>query len=148
MRISDWSSDVCSSELDKPWNSVHSSTESRCDCFESADRHKCGSSSRHVRAGARLPRRRTNSAPHPRRDQKNHGPHHHHNLPARMDHNVPPLRFCGGHIRRQRTDWTCGRREERGSARNGCRSEEHTSELQSLMRNSYAVFCLKKKNKT
>src|SRR3546814_345760 len=28
------------------------------------------------------------------------------------------------------------------------RSEEHTSELQSLMRNSYAVFCLKKKKKT
>src|SRR3546814_7941476 len=28
-----------------------------------------------------------------------------------------------------------------------CRSEEHTSELQSLMRISYAVFCLKKKNK-
>src|SRR3546814_6524859 len=29
----------------------------------------------------------------------------------------------------------------------GLRSEEHTSELQSLMRSSYAVFCLKKKNK-
>src|SRR3546814_4600630 len=28
------------------------------------------------------------------------------------------------------------------------RSEEHTSELQSLMRTSYAVFCLKKKKKT
>src|SRR3546814_10163955 len=28
------------------------------------------------------------------------------------------------------------------------RSEEHTSELQSLMRNSYAVFCLKKKKRT
>src|SRR3546814_5753291 len=28
------------------------------------------------------------------------------------------------------------------------RSEEHTSELQSLMRTSYAVFCLKKKNIT
>src|SRR3546814_6896154 len=28
----------------------------------------------------------------------------------------------------------------------GQRSEEHTSELQSLMRISYAVFCLKKKN--
>src|SRR3546814_5912392 len=28
------------------------------------------------------------------------------------------------------------------------RSEEHTSELQSLMRISYAVFCLKKKNET
>src|SRR3546814_943846 len=32
------------------------------------------------------------------------------------------------------------------NARDG-RSEEHTSELQSLMRISYAVFCLKKKNK-
>src|SRR3546814_5516779 len=30
----------------------------------------------------------------------------------------------------------------------GVRSEEHTSELQSLMRSSYAVFCLKKKKKT
>src|SRR3546814_3246639 len=30
---------------------------------------------------------------------------------------------------------------------NGQRSEEHTSELQSLMRISYAVFCLKKKKK-
>src|SRR3546814_2774102 len=30
----------------------------------------------------------------------------------------------------------------------GWRSEEHTSELQSLMRISYAVFCLKKKKKT
>src|SRR3546814_9290792 len=34
-------------------------------------------------------------------------------------------------------DWSFGK--QRG------RSEEHTSELQSLMRNSYAVFCLKKK---
>src|SRR3546814_7827755 len=34
---------------------------------------------------------------------------------------------------RQRSDWP------------GFRSEEHTSELQSLMRISYAVFCLKKK---
>src|SRR3546814_10252270 len=32
------------------------------------------------------------------------------------------------------------------STSNGMRSEEHTSELQSLMRTSYAVFCLKKKN--
>src|SRR3546814_9831195 len=30
-------------------------------------------------------------------------------------------------------------------AKGGLRSEEHTSELQSLMRRSYAVFCLKKK---
>src|SRR3546814_9506844 len=32
-----------------------------------------------------------------------------------------------------------------GAPARPCRSEEHTSELQSLMRNSYAVFCLKKK---
>src|SRR3546814_5382829 len=31
------------------------------------------------------------------------------------------------------------------AARHTARSEEHTSELQSLMRNSYAVFCLQKK---
>src|SRR3546814_6970470 len=35
-----------------------------------------------------------------------------------------------------------------GIAHMNDRSEEHTSELQSLMRISYAVFCLKKKNKT
>src|SRR3546814_6238194 len=33
------------------------------------------------------------------------------------------------------------------SSQPACRSEEHTSELQSLMRISYAVFCLKKKTK-
>src|SRR3546814_8744389 len=33
-------------------------------------------------------------------------------------------------------------------AQHAVRSEEHTSELQSLMRISYAVFCLKKKKKT
>src|SRR3546814_1085509 len=33
-----------------------------------------------------------------------------------------------------------------GSPQHLARSEEHTSELQSLMRISYAVFCLKKKN--
>src|SRR3546814_3935661 len=43
-----------------------------------------------------------------------------------------------------------GRRDDRaqfdaGGADHGGRSEEHTSELQSLMRISYAVFCLKKK---
>src|SRR3546814_5119739 len=38
--------------------------------------------------------------------------------------------------------------EEQDSSANTMRSEEHTSELQSLMRISYAVFCLKKKKKT
>src|SRR3546814_7110799 len=38
----------------------------------------------------------------------------------------------------------CRQRPDLGQPRTG-RSEEHTSELQSLMRISYAVFCLKKK---
>src|SRR3546814_3439707 len=50
------------------------------------------------------------------------------------------------HRRRQRPDAAGrpGRTERAGGAAE--RSEEHTSELQSLMRISYAVFCLKKKN--
>src|SRR3546814_3108938 len=52
--------------------------------------------------------------------------------------------FTGGH--------ESPRFRSRQSPRRECRcpdgrSEEHTSELQSLMRNSYAVFCSKKKNK-
>src|SRR3546814_3089384 len=38
-------------------------------------------------------------------------------------------------------------RGDRGFCYDPMRSEEHTSELQSLMRISYAVFCLKKKNR-
>src|SRR3546814_2753570 len=41
--------------------------------------------------------------------------------------------------------WFSGRHRRRGYRQ---RSEEHTSELQSLMRISYAVFCLKKKKHT
>src|SRR3546814_4714960 len=40
------------------------------------------------------------------------------------------------------------RREIRDEGFGNIRSEEHTSELQSLMRISYAVFCLKKKKNT
>src|SRR3546814_4245691 len=39
------------------------------------------------------------------------------------------------------------RAHRRASSSRSTRSEEHTSELQSLMRISYAVFCLKKKKK-
>src|SRR3546814_5916856 len=49
--------------------------------------------------------------------------------------NMPPTCFAGT----RRAD---------SSMRSPDRSEEHTSELQSLMRNSYAVFCLKKNNTT
>src|SRR3546814_8151066 len=45
-----------------------------------------------------------------------------------------------------RADWTDW--HEAFARQSVQRSEEHTSELQSLMRISYAVFCLKKKKKT
>src|SRR3546814_8639646 len=43
---------------------------------------------------------------------------------------------------------SCGLCQIAGSSARSPRSEEHTSELQSLMRISYAVFCLKKKSDT
>src|SRR3546814_8692942 len=51
--------------------------------------------------------------------------------------------------RRSKRNWLPMPSASKSSCRNGSnhsgnRSEEHTSELQSLMRNSYAVFCLKK----
>src|SRR3546814_2720175 len=56
-----------------------------------------------------------------------------------------------GHARRASTGYKPSRRTRhlsRGRSNRRPRSEEHTSELQSLMRISYAVFCLKKKNDT
>src|SRR3546814_4223837 len=50
------------------------------------------------------------------------------------------------HGRTSTTQGACERRLLQGR-QGGVRSEEHTSELQSLMRNSYDVFCLKKKKK-
>src|SRR3546814_8874792 len=48
------------------------------------------------------------------------------------------------HVAGLRLD-TLAERQRRGVEKMDVRSEEHTSELQSLMRISYAVFCLKKK---
>src|SRR3546814_4748145 len=76
---------------------------------------------------------------------------------------VPPHPQQDGQGRRLGSVWTLGcelsrrfrhhlergRQRQHGGRYAGvphpCRSEEHTSELQSLMRISYAVFCLKKK---
>src|SRR3546814_3151994 len=59
--------------------------------------------------------------------------------------------FAHRQQRRRRARRRCAPRACRRAprfARTSRRSEEHTSELQSLMRISYAVFCLKKKNNT
>src|SRR3546814_1609458 len=60
---------------------------------------------------------------------------------------LPCLRMpdCSSMIKLANCGWErCTRENDRNSC---SRSEEHTSELQSLMRISYAVFCLKKKKK-
>src|SRR3546814_10698027 len=56
-------------------------------------------------------------------------------LPMMIDPEPAPYGTLIGHFSRGNPQW-----------RDILRSEEHTSELQSLMRISYAVFCLKKKN--
>src|SRR3546814_5202976 len=78
--------------------------------------------------------------------------------PARARDPAPPDHDQGGVRERHRRHHGPGRLHQRGAAPPGhrrrgprrprparLRSEEHTSELQSLMRISYAVFCLKKK---
>src|SRR3546814_8591934 len=55
------------------------------------------------------------------------------------------LRRLGDVMARDRELWDFERRQETADG-NERRSEDHTSELQSLMRISYAVFCLQKKN--
>src|SRR3546814_6399307 len=62
------------------------------------------------------------------RDRGDDHPQHAPGVPQNLDR---PAAHCRAQARRR-----CSER----------RSEEHTSELQSLMRISYAVFCLKKKN--
>src|SRR3546814_9310758 len=107
MRISDWSSDVCSSDLGlgrcAGLGTIQINDTARCDC------------------------------------EQQHG-----------TSDLGFLRHCHGEtILGTTTVWN----EKRGPAsrarecRSAARSEEHTSELQSLMRISYAVFCLKTKEK-
>src|SRR3546814_8451573 len=56
---------------------------------------------------------------------------------------------CGGAFKMMDTSFFLARQTLLPAERPGMmRSEEHTSELQSLMRISYAVFCLKKKTNT
>src|SRR3546814_4098222 len=57
---------------------------------------------------------------------------------VQLSHNPPPGDRCVGHRTQTLPGHVIDNIEH-------ARSEEHTSELQSLMRNSYAVFCLKKK---
>src|SRR3546814_5504622 len=116
MRISDWSSDVCSSDLGVQFARLAGRVAGAVqDAVTLLDLESGG---RDQRVRGRLP------------------------LHARLI-----LRAGLWPVGRDRSavdilNRTCDRQEAFGIAE---RSEEHTSELQSLMRISYAVFCLKKK---
>src|SRR3546814_10878772 len=122
MRISDWSSDVCSSDL--------------------VDEQ---SSQRLGRSAGYTVLRKNSAAPATADADRRAG----HGLYASGRVGVPRQR-CVDHCGR-----TGARSRLMGAGPDGAylwgkpfgRSEEHTSELQSLMRISYAVFCLKKKIK-
>src|SRR3546814_9453712 len=109
MRISDWSSDVCSSDL--PARPVHAQAVRPLLCQQAGGRHGEQLGSDQASEVLRLVIRREELRM----------------VVAR----VCPLRPRGG--------------LDSEHPREPTRSEEHTSELQSLMRISYAVFCLKKK---
>src|SRR3546814_5538461 len=111
MRISDWSSDVCSSDLLAAFV-------------------------------------RTNAAP-----VKEAVMTASKGLPKRLRHILALEDFeaaARGHLPRPIFGYVSGASETNASLRDNrlARSEERTSELQSLMRTSYAVFCLKKKIET
>src|SRR3546814_4959834 len=115
MRISDWSSDVCSSDLPDPGRLalLHRVVGTvRLLGMAQAFRLGVNSDTPHHRLGVRLGHRQS------------------------FRSRWPEISGTG----RFRSGWR-GRMRQ---ARTRARSEEHTSELQSLMRISYAVFCLKK----
>src|SRR3546814_5914959 len=105
MRISDWSSDVCSSDLGSPLDAGRGTINHTARQCRRAAKLVCGFQKRHARAGITS----RDGGCHPGPSAANH------------DYIIVVGHVCS-------------------------RSEEHTSELQSLMRISYAVFCLKKKN--
>src|SRR3546814_8760436 len=114
MRISDWSSDVCSSDL-------LALTFQPCIAVQ-PDRRAIGA----LQSAVRSPPRRKRS---PRRSE-------HRRHPCRPGRCARAAQSLG-----ENQPFTAGRCDPP-------RSEEHTSELQSLMRISYDVFCLKTKNTT
>src|SRR3546814_5797369 len=117
MRISDWSSDVCSSDL-KPARGG-----ARWNCYWAPELPTTPADDARRVPGAWPPRLLRDEPRLPRRLWRPRLPYRAESQPDRE-----------GLWRAQR------------HPRQLPRSEEHTSELQSLMRNSYAVFCLTKKN--
>src|SRR3546814_3072868 len=135
MRISDWSSDVCSSDLylRYQWRLRARGRDGTRRAFDPAQATRDRADHAHP---ACLFRPWSGSGPRAWAHQTDH-----------LDRSIcaPVLVRRQAHDRLLRLR-VLDRRQSSPVCRRA-RSEEHTSELQSLMRISYAVFCLKKKNK-
>src|SRR3546814_10870007 len=126
MRISDWSSDVCSSDLaGDPAPRRPPAAGGLAGLADQASRAEEQAGA--PRAAGLRPHRLALRQPQPGAEPR-----------TRVDHAVASHRPAGG------PGVAAGLRPSHRHRPK--RSEEHTSELQSLMRISYAVFCLKKKN--
>src|SRR3546814_1833586 len=141
MRISDWSSDVCSSDLGAEPADI--GPHQHGGVLALGGRDEIGVANAVIglnRDVAALHRFTRHSARRQRGDQRT-GPRERGEAATRDGHSrAVEVGFgvLGAHAG---SPW--GRSEKSRKTR----SEEHTSELQSLMRSSYAVFCLKKKKK-
>src|SRR3546814_1112795 len=114
MRISDWSSDVCSSDLRLRELQALRFRVVRCDQNDLK---------RAIGALGRI-------------DQSGH-------VRSAAGNENGDFGFLSHHYSRESGNPFPGLASGMGFRRSAIRSEEHTSELQSLMRISYAVFCLK-----
>src|SRR3546814_8520067 len=127
MRISDWSSDVCSSDLIEAKRQPDAARL----LFGLGIRHVGAVTARDLMKGlgdlARLPEKAAE-------------------IHAYLDANPQAEGESDGKYLARKVEAIKSILEVRADGI-GVRSDEHTSELQSLMRNSYAVFCLKKKKK-
>src|SRR3546814_4016041 len=112
MRISDWSSDVCSSDRRHVGPVLGADVGG-----DAADVHDRAATAGH--------------------HHRQHGAAHEEGAVEDDGHDLAPLAVT--HLGERHLAADCG------VVHQDVKSEEHTSELQSLMRISYAVFCLKKK---
>src|SRR3546814_4535120 len=130
MRISDWSSDVCSSDLAEILPRNSDADVQSWSALQDFSRRcaNCSSALRPADSSSRVNCARIAASSASRR--------------------------CSSSLTRARSACTSAAGDDASAPASAAvsvatgRSEEHTSELQSLMRISYAVFCLKKKKKT
>src|SRR3546814_2711335 len=131
MRISDWSSDVCSSDLEEagavPQREWHQDEAGQRGQLELDNRHE------------HLHREDEEGDDHDRPGEQQHGDRQEIVEEGREPHQLRDLLEQWQRRREASARQSTGLQE---------RSEVHTSELQSLMRISYACFCLKKKKQS